>query len=394
MHLLRTNILLRTILICLLLLVLNGCWDRVEINDLAIVMGIGLDKTEEGDIELSVQIANPKAMAGSGSSGGQSSGNPIVVETVTGRTIFDARSKLQESLSRQLFEGHNRVIFISKALAEEGIQKHIDFFARFPSPRLRANIFIVDSKVIDILKVPSDFELNSSEVARELAKLKIGMNITTKDLLEQLANESSSIALPSITVEDKPVGTKGLRVNGSAIIKENKMVGEIDNALSRGVLWLRDEIKLSSVTLEPENTEGYISFKLLRSSTDLSPTIKNGKWKMVVNITTEDDVVENETNLDVLDPKITDKLEKQLEQKVTERIQKTLDYVQKEIGADVFGFGEAFYRKFPKQWNKEKDMWAEKFPELEVEINCKAYIRRPGRSNIPQGTQKEEGVKK
>lgn len=392
MHpLLKNNIFLRSIFICLLLFVLSGCWDRVEINDLAIVTGMGIDKTDEGDIELSVQIANPKAMASSGSSsGGQSSGDPIVVNTVTGKTIFDARSKLQEGLSRQFFEGHNRVIFISKELAEDGIKKHVDFFARFPSPRLRANVFIVDSKASDILKVPCDFELNSAEVARELAKLKIGLNITTKDLLQQLANESGSIALPIITAEENPAGKKGLRLSGSAIFKKDKMVGQIDSALTRGVLWIRNKIEMSSVTLEPENTEGYISFELLRSSTELIPTIKNGEWKMIVNITTEDDVVENETNLDILDTKITNKLEKQLEQKVKDRIQDTLDYVQKELEADIFGFGEAFHHKFPKQWEKEKDKWEEKFPKLEVEINGEAYIRRPGRSNIPQEEHKKE----
>ncbi|MGM7721589.1 Ger(x)C family spore germination protein [Metabacillus sp. Hm71] len=380
-----------TISVCSFTLFLTGCWDRVELNDLALVMAAGLDITDDDMIELTVQLAVPQAMGGgqgmgSGQGGG---GNPTTVEKATGNTIFDAVSRLQEQVSRRIFWGHNRVIIFGEKLAEEGIQKHIDFFARHSDPRLRAFTFVTDGKAADALKVIPDLEKSSAEIARELAKFKVGMSVTVKDLLQGLSGEAGATALPWIEAEETG-GKGGLRMNGTAVFKKDKMAGRIDDRVTRGVLWLRDEIELASVTVEPKDADGQISFSLLRSRTKLIPKINNGKWKMIVKIVTEDDAVENETKLNLMNPKIAQKLEKQLEQDIDKRIRMTLDQVQKEMETDIFGFAEVFHHHYPKQWSKVKHQWDEKFPEIEVEIKTKAYIRRPGMSTSPQGVPEKE----
>ncbi|WP_237766612.1 Ger(x)C family spore germination protein [Peribacillus simplex] len=63
--------LMLTFSICSSTLLLAGCWDRVEINNIGIVLAAGLDKTAEDKIVLSVQIAIPEAMGG-GQMGGWS----------------------------------------------------------------------------------------------------------------------------------------------------------------------------------------------------------------------------------------------------------------------------------------------------------------------------------
>ncbi|MFK4998590.1 hypothetical protein ACI2OX_18610 [Bacillus sp. N9] len=63
-----------TVLFSISLLLLTGCWDRMETNDLAIVTAAGIDKADDGQIELSIQIFIPRA-TGSGSEGaGSNSG--------------------------------------------------------------------------------------------------------------------------------------------------------------------------------------------------------------------------------------------------------------------------------------------------------------------------------
>ncbi|RJS59050.1 hypothetical protein [Bacillus sp. PK3_68] len=44
------------------LLLLGGCWDRVEINDLAIVTAAAIDEKGVNRVELSLQIFVPKSM--------------------------------------------------------------------------------------------------------------------------------------------------------------------------------------------------------------------------------------------------------------------------------------------------------------------------------------------
>ncbi|WP_174612841.1 Ger(x)C family spore germination protein [Virgibacillus ihumii] len=381
----------------LLLFFLTGCWDRIEVNDLAIVVGTGLDKTEEGKIQLSVQIINPSASGGGstgGSSGQQGTGQLTTVEKAIGKTVFDAKSKLQEQVSRKLFWGHNRAIIIGQKMAEKGIRKHIDFFARHPYPRLRAYAFVTTEKVADVLKVIPDLERSSSEVARELSILKVGMSVTTMELLKMLQGKARSTALPIVEIEREPPGTEGLRISGTAIFRDAAMVGQIDDKVTRGILWLRDTIKTASVTIQPKGVKGNISFHILRSSTQLIPKIKNDNWKLVVQIHSLDDAVENETKLDLMNPDIVRKLETQLENAVDERIRLVLEKVQKEMGADIFGFSEAFHRHYPDKWEKVKNQWDQKFPEVEVVIKSNIDIKRPGRSTAPQGVPPDEVIGK
>ena len=48
------------------ILLLSGCWDRSEVNQLAMVTAIGIDQKEEHRIELSVQVIVPRAIMGGG----------------------------------------------------------------------------------------------------------------------------------------------------------------------------------------------------------------------------------------------------------------------------------------------------------------------------------------
>ncbi|MEC5423564.1 Ger(x)C family spore germination protein [Virgibacillus sp. C22-A2] len=372
------------------MLFLAGCWDRTEVNDIAIVLGVGLDRADEDQLELSVQIINPGALGGGQAGGGGEGGEVSTVQRITGRTIFDASSKLQQEVSRELFIGHNQVVFIGEKLAEEGIHKYIDYFARSPFPRLRMNVFVTKGGPADFLNIKPDLETSSAEFARKLANFEIGVNITLKDLMEMLSSNDSGAVLPIVKIVSDSPEKPGLRTEGTAVFDKGKMVGEIDEKLTRGLLWLRDEIKTSTVTIEPEEAEGLISFYIFDASTVLKPEIKNGKWKMVVEVESFDDVRENETKLNMGDPATLKKVEKQLEQEIDERIRLTLELVQKEMQVDIVNFGKAFRRHYPKEWNKVKDQWKEKFPEVEVEIKSRVEIQRPGSSTSPQSVPEEE----
>lgn len=68
----------RMLILLLPLCLLAGCWDRNEINEMAIVMGTALDKQDEENIELSVQIIIPQSIAmGSQEMGSQQGGQGI-----------------------------------------------------------------------------------------------------------------------------------------------------------------------------------------------------------------------------------------------------------------------------------------------------------------------------
>ncbi|SDH87555.1 Ger(x)C family spore germination protein [Alteribacillus bidgolensis] len=374
---------------------LNGCWDQREVNDLLYVVAVGVDKPEEvtetEQVEVTIQFVIPSNVSGdqSGGMGGGGGQKAVEQRTLTGETIVDAMSKLQQETSRQIFWGHSEVIVFGDSIAKKNLHEHIDFFARYPEPRLQSRVFIVNGKARELLDVQLLLESIPSEKLKDLSSLQVMQDVTLKDFLQMLSENHRGASAPLVKKEITETGDEKLALNGTAIFKNNKMVGSINPEITRGLLWVLDEIDLATVTIQP-NEEGKISFNLIRSRTTLQPAIENGKWKMTVNIQTDDDVAENGTNLNVMNPNTVKKLENLLEKDLKKRVYLTLEKVQKEMKADVFGFGDAFHKKYPKEWSKVKQRWEEKFPEVEVKVESQVKVKRPGSSTSPQGIPEEK----
>lgn len=377
------------LILSILAVVQSGCWDRVEIEDLGIVLGTGLDKGEDNQIRLIVQLAVPTEMGGGPQQVGRGK-KPTFTVIGTGETVYDALVDVQRQFSDRIFFGHNRVLIIDEELAKEGIAEYIDFFVQHPQPRLRA-LVIVSKNAEEALKTETSKDLSSSQALEEIVQLlKSGIRITLKDVFQMLRQEGESVVLPWVQASDNEGEQENVQVNGAAIFDGDQLIGTIDFELKKGLLWLRDEMDLQSISVNPEEADGYITFHLIRSKTKLLPSIEGGNWKITVEIEQENEIVENQTTLDTSTEKVKRELEKDLNKTVEQQIRKTLEKVQKEMKTDAFGFAEAFERKYPKRFAQEKDHWDEIYPEVEVEINVTSRIRRIGMTTNQVGKLPKE----
>ncbi len=377
------------------ILVLSGCWDRVEVNDLAIVTGAAIDKNEDNQIELTIQIFIPKLLSGGGGqSGGSGGGNITTTISQVGRNLADAMSKLQGKIPREIFWGQCKVFIFGKKLAEQGIQEQIDFLLRHPEPRERSYIYVSAVEPKTILELMPNIERYTAEVLREITKFRIGMQITLQDVDEMLTGTAQATALPYVKIkteqisEGKPL--KYVHVHGTAVFHKDQMIGTLTEAETRGILWLRDEIKGYTVSVKIEDEEGVVSLNPVSAHVNLTPQIIGGKWKMNVDVDTEGAIVQNETNLDFGDPKMLKKVESAYRKRIENRIQEALQKVQHELHADIVGFSKEFYRKYPKEWKAVENRWDEQFSEVDVNINVSAHIRREGSINKPGALPQDE----
>lgn len=113
-------------LFLLLLVVLTGCWNRRELNELAIAVAMGVDK-KDNDYLVSIQIVNPGAVAA------QRAGTdtaPVITYSTQGTSIFEALRRTTTKSPRKIYLSHMQVIVLGKEVAEEGIAKVLDFLSR------------------------------------------------------------------------------------------------------------------------------------------------------------------------------------------------------------------------------------------------------------------------
>ncbi|MGP0690229.1 Ger(x)C family spore germination protein [Priestia aryabhattai] len=377
---------------------LTGCWDRREVNDTALVLGAAIDKGKGKQIKLTVQVLIPQA-ASSQQQGGGGAGpsSQVLMRSAVGENMADAMSKLQVELPRKIFWGHCKTYIIGEKLARKGgLHEQIDFLLRHPEPREHAYLFVSKGKAADILEFKPTLELYAGEGLRKLSKMHIFVSTTIKDFEQMVTGDAGGALLPVINMVPFIHGNKEETVpsiTGTAIFKRDKMVGQIDFKVTRGLLWLRNEVEATAVTIKPKKGES-ISLDPIRETTKLIPTIKNGKWKILAKITSEGTIVQNGSNLDVMSPQITKRIEKDVEKDIKERINQSLKQVKKGMNVDAFGFADAFHRKYPKEWAKVKDHWDTVLPDVDVKVDIKTRVRRPGLSTTPAGLKEKEVEKK
>jgi spore germination protein KC len=362
---------------------LSGCWDRTEVNDLAIITTGGLDMTEDRKLELLIKqylVAPTSNQQSGGFSADMDVGSgSSIVRSAQGVTMADAVSHLQQVLSRKVFWGQNEVFIFGDRLAKEGLAEVMDYLTRHPIPRERANVFLSFSPVKEVLELHPPIERSVSQALRKMAENQTGLNISLKELAEMMAGRSKAAVIPIVQIMPKNGKQESFAyINGTAVLKDGKLVGRMNDAETRGIMWLRNEIKTATVTASPPHAKGPISLQLLRSHTELVPHIKKGNWSMTVRIETHDDIVENASELDFSTLDHIEELEHELENQIKRRIQMALGRAQSEMKADIFGFADAFYRKYPKEWNRNKDRWDDLFSNMEVNVQAKVYVSRPG----------------
>lgn len=384
-----------------MLLLLGGCWDRTELNDLAIVTALAFDQAENGLIRTTVQVVVPQNQGGgptgTGSGGGQS-GKRTTVRSAAGFDAADALSKLQRLSPRRLFWGQCKVFIFSEKVARSGIHDHLDFLLRFPKIRERAYMYVSKGGAAEALDLFPLIERSTSEVLRELNDLQIGMRVTLQQLSAMLTGDARASGLPLVQILPKGRTSEPYQtvpyIFGTAVFKEDKMVGEISERITRGVLWLRDEIGEHTVDFGIPGKEGRIALKPINAKIRLVPSIRNGEWMMTVKVRTEGDIIQNGTDLNPMHPDVVATLDKAFGQEVHRRIRMALQEAQHRLKADIFGFAKEFHRNYPKEWEKVKDRWEQQFPEIKVKTEIEAHIQRPGSINYPGGIPGEEVRKK
>ncbi len=107
------------LLLCFVFL-LTGCYDARELDDLAYVIAIGIDKGDKTDLKVTFQIAIPVNIAGEGSSTGKETSTLLTIDS---DSVYGAVSKANTEISKEINLSQNKMIVFSEELAKERIRR-------------------------------------------------------------------------------------------------------------------------------------------------------------------------------------------------------------------------------------------------------------------------------
>ncbi|SEI04235.1 spore germination protein KC [Halobacillus karajensis] len=384
----------------LVLILLTGCWDQNELEDVALVMGMGIDKTEDGLYDVSFQIVNPEQVSG-GEMSQSSKGTAVTTYRDKGQTLFETIRKISKEVPRKLSFSHMVVLIIGESLAEdEGLFEVMDFTERFYGFRSTATVLISRGSpaqsILSILnpieKIPAMKIQEASKKTAEVWGETPDQNIN--DLIQTLTTKSKEVSLSGIalvgdmqegqhsSINEQAAPSTYIEINGLAIFQDGKLKGWLEDKEARGVSWVRNNIQKTVVTSTCKENEGILAVEVRNVNTKLKPTIKKGEPKITVNIKSEGSLQEVTCPVDLTDPNVIIELNKKLAKAIEEEVNTSVKTLQEEE-TDVFGFGETLNQKHPKEWKKMKEDWSSTFSEMDVEVNVEFFIRGTGLRTKP-----------
>ena len=383
------------IAVLLLALTLSGCWNSKELDELAIVMGYGIDTgTDAGMIDMTAQIAVLQSSSGGGSSGGssESSGDQSYWNiTRTGSSVFSILRDYTHESSRKLYSPHTQVLIYGEDLAKRGVRDSLDFFLRDHETRMTVWLLVAKGRASDIFKVKSKLNsepaLNIAELVKAQTNTSETPQIKILDFVKRLLSDTTAPIAPIVEVSNDG-SNSSIEVSGTAVFDQDKMIGELDKAQTRGLLWVLGEVKSGIVQIDAPG--GSADIEISNAMSDQSvELLDDGSVKVHVTITASGNVGSQTGSETLTTPENIKILEQNFSQRITDEVYTCLNKA-KELDADIYGFGDMVYKKYPKQWESMKDNWDEIFKNIDLELEVKVAIRGSGRIVKPAYPSEED----
>lgn len=389
------------LIVCVLISALTGCWDYNEVNQLAIVpiTALDFDPQSSKPYMIGIRIIRPAAVgAGQTTGGPRQEGKKTWYAEGSGYTFEDSLDSLRPNIPRKLFLNHNNVILIGKELAEEGLDRFIDYTKRRANIRRTSMLYLTHEKSVEILGIEPKIEtFNYSEIlgmTRHAQRWNIRRGVTLNDFLADLSEEGINPVLPVISshigsaksvgkefeIPSEKAKSELILEQQIAVFKDIRLAGFLSGEDVMGFFFLRGKM-FGGTILTPTMGENnpLTSIQIKSSSSNIKPIIRGSDLFVEITLRVNVDLVESDSVQKFGSKEALDELSWKTSKVLSDMIMASIKKLQNEIKSDALGFGAAFHRKYPKEWKTMKDNWDELwFPSLGIELDVKVNIVSTG----------------
>ncbi|WP_010272765.1 Ger(x)C family spore germination protein [Paenibacillus senegalensis] len=370
------------ILIIALSLLLAGCWDRIELNDMAFVVAIGVDVEDNGQYRVAVQIPLTGKLGGpEGGEGGSGGSGEIFTNYAIADSLMEAYTMLQNRMPRRLKFGHYRVLVMGEEYARQGMKGLFDLLARKSENRLSVFPLVAKGKAFDLLQTQPSLEKFPSEGLRELAKTGEMTAYTLKDTAYSLSHTGGDPVLiymgsSKLTPEEgEPI--EDMKIFGYAQFSSDRMIDIFDRDAAIGLNWLRGIIKPYTVAVNLDE-DNRVVFNVISSQTKLLPEVDDhNRLSVDVQVTARLELSENKSDNDLIEDHILEKVKADAADIIHGQITEAVNLIKKN-GADSANIGLTLYRKQPAKWPSLQEDWPEILKAADFQIQVVTDIEQVG----------------
>jgi spore germination protein KC len=375
--------------ILFIILLLTSCSNYRELNELGLVIAMGIDVSQniENGYRVTFQVINPSQLSPTG----VTTGIPVSNYTTEAETIVDAYRRASMIIPRDNDVTHLSLVVISEELARKGTNLVFDAFERGKQAKSTFPVFIARGTSAEkVLGVVEPLESNPTKSVRSTSENNqkmygIAKTMPLHEVITTLSSEGKDLLLPGIKLSKNLTSKRQtdnlnnikpsvIEVSGLALFKKDKLVSWYDGEMARNANLILSELETTSFPI-PCNKK-YMTLITKRSKGSIKTLIKPIPT-LQVNIALNTEITEMNCNKDLTNTKVLTEIEKELEKEIIRQVQRTIQISQGK-GTDVFGFGTTLSKENPRYWKKHKKEWNTIFSKAKVEVNVTASINDSG----------------
>lgn len=355
---------------------LCGCSGSAPLSKRIIVQNAGVDKVD-GQYLLSL---NAFVAEDAGEE------NPDITSTQffshAGDTIVDAIANLGLVTGRIPFFSHNEVVVIGEDTAKESIAGPMGFFMEFFECRAGTNVFIARGSAEEVIACKSGDTAVPAKNFQELSQTgavsgKV-INKTVYDVGAAIGNPAMDLCLPCVSAEEYEEDgeiKKRISAGGTALFRDDRLVGYLDEIETKGYLILSGDVQRLSMDTAVDGY-GTITVDFRSIKTGVHITFQGEQPLIRVTVEAEGEPVEKlNLNGKTLDntfyERLREEAERMLEQAMRSALQKTTA-----LRTDPYGFGTIVWREYPDFWESHSGEWRDLLAQAEFDFSIRSNIRQ------------------
>ena len=356
------------------LLTLSSCWDKVEIENRAFVVAIGVDKAEEEneDERYTITLSLPAPDDNSDSE----EEDPPHIKKASAKTITEAIKIIDAQTDRQLYFGQVKMLVLGNTLLDEPelVRGAIDIFNRHPEIDRALYVLAAQDKSADILTAtpPGDALPGRYVAAIFRDKYKIGGTSFTMSL-DNLATHmkySRAAMLPTLAAEDDT-----LSLSGAALVVNAKKIGHLTEDELRGYLWCFEDGGLGAV-VTPVADGLPLPFYVEKHSARVRFHEEGGKLQAIIQVEISGRIEECPSGNNLLErPAYREYVAALIEEAIMDEIMGTATRLQNELKIDGYHWLEHMRKKQYPLYQQYAQHWEEAFTEIEIVPHIIAIVK-------------------
>ncbi|RIX60467.1 Ger(x)C family spore germination protein [Paenibacillus nanensis] len=335
-------------------LLLSGCWDLKDLQEVNYVRALGFDLKGKEFIVYAQMLDFSSIAKAEGGKGQQA---PAWIGIGRGETLTDAFSDVYRTAQLRLFYGHVSAIVIGEKLLEnrDKLKEIYEVLSRYFEIRYTPWIFGTAQPVDKLLAVTSLFSFSQNVTVmhqpQETYKQRSFIRpITMRQFNVDLREPGKTTLLPSLAVSENSMkrgekSTGMLEMNGAYIINsKDQYRGWVSYETIKGIPWVEPETIRAPVILKSKG-EIEASLFLERPKIKIKPHIENGLATYTMRV----ELTGNMTEM------VKPMTESDIERKAEEEVRREILSVFREglkRKADLLQLEQALYRQNVREWKR------------------------------------------